>query len=118
MENVTVYNMPENRLYQFDSDKYVWRTQLYSTRRGNYPAREPISLTEVYQKDDNYLRCIASGRIINNKYTNTDYEFTIFDYDVDTSIRFKIEMPLKEADKETYMMLRDNITEVMNTRSK
>ena len=118
MENVTVYNMPENRLYQFDSDKYVWKTKLNSTRGGNYPAREPMSVTEVYQKEDNFFRCVASGRLFNNKYTITDYEFTIFDYDVDTSLTFGIKMPLKEADKETYKMLRDNITSIKETRTK
>ncbi len=118
MDNLTIYHIPEYRLYQFDSDKYVWKTKLNSTRSGSYPAREPIPLTEVYEKEDDNLRCVASGSLYNSKYSNGPDEFTIFDYDVDTSLSFRIKMPLKEADKKTYQMLRDNLAEVKEKRSK
>ena len=115
MNNKCVSEIPENRLFQFDENKYVWKVKLNSTREGNYPSNQPFVFTEVYEKGIGVLNCIASGLLRENVARE---EFSIFDYDKDTNYTFGITMPLKEADKDVLLMLRDNISQVYNSRSK
>ena len=115
MNNNSVSTIPENHLFQFDDNKYVWRIKLNSTRGGNYPAREPFVFTEVYEKGLDRLNCIASGLLRENISRG---EFSVFDYDQDTNYTFGITMPLKEAGRNELMMLRENISQVYNSRSK
>ena len=110
-----ISDIPENQLFQFDYNKYVWRIKLNSTRAGNYPSKNPFVFTEVYEKGDGVLNCIASGLLRENIYRK---EFSIFDYDQDTNCIFGVTIPLKEAGKEILLMLRENISQINNSRSK
>ena len=115
MNYKAVSEIPEYSLFQFDENKYVWKIKMNSTREGNYPSNQPFVFTEVYEKGIGVLNCIASGLLRENAARE---EFSIFDYDKDTNFTFGISMPLKEADKDVLLMLKDNISQVKEKRSK
>ncbi len=100
-EKLTIYNIPENVLYQFSNNKYVWKVQRLSTINGNYPSDEPTVYTEVYFKgNDEVVRCGWSGHLINNPDSIEENKFAIFSYDMDAPTIFVIDMPLTPASPE------------------
>ena len=107
-EELSIYNLPENVLFQFSSaDYYVWKVKRYATLDGNYESNEASVFTEVYRKDgDDTVRCQWSGSLIENPSVfgkNGMYgenTFGIFSYDMDTSKAFTMDMPLKEVNPE------------------
>ena len=109
-KSVSVYNMPDNMLYEFDKNKYVWTVKLPATRSGNYPSKEYVPFTEVYEKNGEMFNLVASGRLINNPYTVKEGEFDIFDYDNDTRYSFKQTKPLERASLDDMYQLRDCIS--------
>ena len=105
-EELTVYNLPENVLFQFSKEgNYVWKVKRCETIDGNYAREVADVFTEVYRQDgDGVVRCQWSGTLVNNpNMFGKDgvmgaNVFSIFSGDMDTSANFEIDMPLTEAD--------------------
>lgn len=115
MEKLNVYNIPNNILYQFDENRYVWNVSLPKTREGNYEGS--MEYTEVYEKNNGLFNIVVSGRLINNPNTMKEDEFSIFDYDQDTRYSFKQNMPLREANLDDMYLFRECINR-MNKKNK
>ena len=107
MGNNTVQNLPNNMLYQFDKDMFVWKIEIEKTRGDNYHFDKKI-ITEVYELNNKRLDLLASGRLIENKDLN-HLEFSVFDYDKDDTYTFKINMPIARAPIDKVYLLRDAI---------
>ena len=107
-----VSNMPLNKLFRFDTNRYVWSLMLFETRNGNYKLDKPTKFTEVYEIGmDGNMNLISSGRLIDNPSV-FDYttNFAIMDYDKDDTIQFKITMNLQEVTNEEMEALRQAIS--------
>ena len=114
MSYKNVSDIPKYDLFQFDEYYYVWKIELHSTRKGKYPAKEVMDITEVYEIYNNMVICVASGRLIENKNSNTNNKISIFDYDQNTIYTFDITKPLKKASTDTLLLLRESISEEYN----
>ncbi len=118
MENITVYNMPENMLYQMASDKYIWKVKLNGIRKGNHESNNTRIFTEIFESKNGMLNLLASGKLMDNPFTRKDDEVCIFNYDDDTSYTYKVECPLKEAKLDVMYQLRDYIQKLYQQRNK
>ena len=100
-KELTIYNMPENVLYQFSDRGYVWKVQRPSTINGSNQSNEPNIYTEVYFKgNDGVVKCLWSGHLINKSEAIPKNKFAIFSYDRDDTSMFGINIPLREAPPE------------------
>ena len=107
-EELTVYNIPKNVLFQFStSGSYIIKVDRSVSLGGNYIRDISSTFTEVYNQDENGdLYCTLSGGLTQNPHVfgkngiMGDKVFNIFSYDMDTSADFAVDMPLKEADEE------------------
>ncbi len=117
---VNVSNMPMNKLYKFADRSYVWTTQLYETRNGNYKDTTPKEYTEVYRIDGSGLFTrVASGRLVDNPAINDyDHRFSIFDYDQDMMLSFFVEEPFKEANLDELYKLQKAIARSYESNQK
>ena len=115
---VKITDIPNNMLYQFDDNRYLWNVELNSIRDGNYDNQRRL-LTEVYELNgNNMLDLIASGRLVDNHDTVKESEFSIFDYDKDDMITFAITRPITRASIDKIYLLRDSINRRYNTLKK
>ena len=111
MSYKSVFDIPENQLFQFDKYYYVWKIKMHSTRGGRHSFDKALDIAEVYEIYNDMVTCVASGRLVENKNSSFNNEFSIFDYDQDTNYTFHIANRLKEADKSELLLVRDSVLE-------
>ena len=108
-----INEIPNNILYQFDSNRYVWKIELNSNGYGRR------LFTEVYELNGkNMLDLVARGSLVDNPNITKDDEFSIFDYEKDDMLTFSITMPLTRASLDKVYLLRDAISRIDNVMKK
>ena len=115
-----VSNMPINTLYRFDINKYVWSTMLSESRNGNNKQSAPIRYTEVYEiTNEGYIKLLASGALVPNK-NEYDYVkgFSIWDYDQEKRVDFKITIYLEELKLKDFYELHKAVEKNYNLRKR
>jgi len=116
MNELNVYNLPEDMLYQYSTrGEYIIKLKRNSTRIGNFASKEPKLFTEVYvMVESGELKCAWSGLLINDPsaYGKSgsygENIFGIYDYDMDAVANFEVNMPLTfRPELEEYLDLKN-----------
>lgn len=109
---LNVWNIPKNRIYRFDTNKYLYKTKLFETRGGKHIDDGYFDVAEVYELTmEGYTKLVASGKMTDEPLKRqSDREFEIFDYDDNKTYRFKVTMHLQEVSLDELYELRDGIS--------
>ena len=108
---LNVWNIPINKLYRFDTNKYIYKTKLSETRGGSHKEKGTFEVVEVYELTmEGYTRLVASGKMVDEPLNRqNEREFQIFDYDKNETIPFKVSMYLQEVTLKELYELREGI---------
>ena len=106
---INVSNLPFDKVYQFDTNKYI-RTVIIGGERDGFVARKVI--TDVFElNNDGNKHFLASGKVVKNEYNDYSKGFIIKDIDNDEMIAFRIMMPLREVSYEELGAIKEEINQ-------
>ena len=95
--DITVKNLPLDRVYKFDDNKYIVTHRVFYKNASSYMMNTPTEYTYVYEfENDRVSNCIY-GRIVDKQEPyDINKEFRLITHDTEEVVEYDINIPLHE----------------------